>query len=148
MPIRGQCIATLNVKGNDYPNVVFNVLNTLATDVIIGEKIFKQHEKVVFSFEGARPTLTLNALSKMMVPYPKLFNHLSKDCKPVADRTRKYSKEDREFIRLETTCLLSEDLIEPSNLPWPAQVLVVKNQQSNKQRMVIDYSRTLTDLRN
>ena len=70
MLICGQCTAALTIKGNDYSDVVFNVLNNLATDVIIGEKIFKQHEKVVFSFEGDCPTLTLKALSKMIVPYP------------------------------------------------------------------------------
>ena len=68
MSIRGQCTAALTVKGNDYSDVLYNVSNNLATDAIIGEKIFKQNEKVVFSFEGNRSTLTLKALSKMIVP--------------------------------------------------------------------------------
>ena len=34
-------------------------------------------------------------------------------------------------------------MIEPSSSPWRAQVVVVKNQQSGKRRMVIDYSRTI-----
>jgi len=38
--------------------------------------------------------------------------------------------------------LLSDDLIEPSNSPWRAQVLVV-NEQSGKRCMVMDYSRTI-----
>ena len=145
MPIRGQSTAALTVKGNGYSDVVFNVLNNLATNVIIGEKIFKQHEKVVFSFEGDRPTLTLKALSKMIVPYLKPFSYLSRECRPVADRTRKYSKDDQDFICQETKRLLNEDMIEPSSSPWRAQVVVVKNQQSGKRRMVIDYrpSRTI-----
>ena len=143
MPIQGQCIAKLNIANNEYPNVVFHVLNNLATDVIIGEKIFQEHSKVTFSFDGSRPALTLNGLAKMCVPYPKLFSHLSKDCKPIADKPRRFSKDDAEFIHEETKRLLKEDLIEPSNSPWRAQVVVVKNEQSGKRRMVIDYSRTI-----
>ena len=79
----------------------------------------------------------------MAVPYPRLFSHLAKNCRPIADKTRKYSKEDADFIRAETQRLLLEDIIEPSNSPWRAQVLVVKNEQSGKRRMVIDYSRTI-----
>ena len=143
MPIQGQCIAKLNIANNEYPNVVFHVLNNLATDVIIGEKIFQEHSKVTFSFHGSRPTLTLNGLAKMCVPYPKLFSHLRKDCKPIADKPRRFSKDDAEFIHEETKRLLKEDLIEASNSPWRAQVVVVKNEQSGKHRKVMDYSKTI-----
>ena len=47
MSIRGQCTAALNVKGNDYSDVVFNVLNNLATDVKIG-KIVSSNMKTWF----------------------------------------------------------------------------------------------------
>ena len=143
MPIQGQCIAKLNIANNKYPNVVFHVLNNLATDVIIGEKICREHSKVTFSFDGSRPAPTINGLAKMCVPYSKLFSHLSKGCKPIADKPRRFSKDDAEFIYEETKQLLMEDLIEPSNSPWRAQVVVVKNQQSGKRQMVIDYSRTI-----
>ena len=79
----------------------------------------------------------------MAVPYLRPFSHLAKNCRPTADKTRKYSKEDADFIRAETQRVLLEDIIEPSNSPWRAQVLVVKNEQSGKRRMVIDYSRTI-----
>ena len=111
MPIQGQCIAKLNIANNEYPNVVFHVLNNLATDVIIDKKIFQEHLQVTFSFGGSRPALTLNGLAKTCVPYPKLFSHLSKDCKPIADKPRKFSKNDAEFIHEETKRLLKEDLI-------------------------------------
>ena len=102
MPIQGQCTAKLNNANNEYPNVVFYVLNNLATDVIICEKIFQEHSKVTFSFDGSRPALTLNGLAKKCVTYPKLFIHLSKDCKPIADKPRRFLKEDAEFIHEET----------------------------------------------
>jgi len=78
------------VENNEYSEVTFNVLDNLATDVIIGEKIFKEHESVAFTFEGHRPRLTLNAQKKMSVPFPKPFSHLSENCRPVADKPKKY----------------------------------------------------------
>jgi len=60
----------------------------------------------------------------------------------MADKPRKYSKTDLHFICDETQCLLSDDLIEPSNSQWRAHALVVK-EQSGKRHMVIDYSRTI-----
>jgi len=131
------------VENNEYSDVTFNVLDNLATDVIIGEKIFKEHKGVTFTFEGHRPPLTLNALKEMSVPFSKPFSHLSENCRPVADKPRKYSQADLHFIRDETQRLLSDDLIEPSNSPWRAQVLVA-TEQSGKRRMVIDYSRTIS----
>jgi len=142
MPIRGQCITHLLVENNKYRDVTFHVLDNLATEVIIRKKIFKEHESATFTFEGHRPPLTLIALKKMSVPFPKPFSHLSENCRPVADKPRKYSQADLYFICDETQRLLSDDLIEPSNSPWRAQVLVV-TKQTGKRRMVIDYSRTI-----
>lgn len=59
--------------------------------------------------------------------------HLHKDCRPQAINI-KYSKDNQYFIRNETPGLLTEGLIEPSNSPWRAQVLLVKNEHSGKQR--------------
>ena len=67
MPIRGQCITHILVENNEYSDVTFNLLDNLATDVIIGEKIFKEHESVTFTFEGDRlpcTTLTLSVPRK------------------------------------------------------------------------------------
>ena len=61
MPVFGQCFVNLYVEGNEYNNVAFNVLNNLSTDVIIGEKIFQEHKKVIFNFDGSRLPLMLNA---------------------------------------------------------------------------------------
>ena len=63
------------------------------------------------------------------------------DCKPIAYCTRIYSKENLTFIESEVQRMLSEGIIEPSKSPWRAQVLVVRN--SNKKRLVIDYSQTV-----
>ena len=79
----------------------------------------------------------------MCLPYAKLFDDLRKDGRPIADKPRRFSKDDAEFIGEETKRLLKEDFIEPSNSPRRAQVVVIKNEQSGKRRMVIDYSGTI-----
>ena len=55
------------------------------------------------------------------------------DCRPIA-----YRKDDQEFIKEETRRLWNDDMIKPSNFPRRAEVLVEKNQQSEKRRMVFD----------
>jgi len=42
VPIRGQCVTHLLVENNEYSDATFNALDNLATDVILGEKIFKR----------------------------------------------------------------------------------------------------------
>ena len=64
MPIKGQCVTNLWVENNEYNQVAFNVLDNLATDVIIGEKIFKEHQAVTFTFRGQRPPPTLRVKTK------------------------------------------------------------------------------------
>ena len=55
-------------------------------------------------------------------------------------KSRKYSQSNRNFIRDEVQRLSELKIIEPSNSPWRAQVLVVSEK---KQRMVVDYSETI-----
>ena len=64
------------------------------------------------------------------------------DVKPIATKSRKYSEEDQRFTAAETKRLLEEGIIEPSDSPWRAQVVVTKN-EGRKRRMVIDYSQTI-----
>jgi len=49
---------------------------------------------------------------------------------------------DSQFISLEIKRLLSEGIIERSNSPWRAQVVVTTN-ENHKKRMCIDYSQTV-----
>ena len=61
-------------------------------------KIFQRHGKVLFSFNGAHEVLTFNALTKMQVPLSKPSNHLTNNCKPLAEQVRKYFfKDDKEY---------------------------------------------------
>ena len=79
----------------------------------------------------------------MKVPPLSLFMHLSSDCKPIAVKSQRHTKDEEEFIKKETQRLLNEGIIKPSKSPWRVQVLVTKETEKHKKRMVIDYSQTI-----
>ena len=73
-----------------------------------------------------------------------MFGNVLPDCKPIASRSRRFSKEDQEFINQEVTKLLSEGIIEPTITPWRAQIVVSKDPSNrHKKRLCIDYSQTI-----
>jgi len=59
---------------------------------------------------------------------PRLFEFMLPECKPVAIRSRQYSKDDREFNQAEVETLRAQDIIEHSRSPWRAQVLVERGE--------------------
>ena len=58
---------------------------------------------------------------------PRLFRNLKTTSKPIATKSRKFNKEDKEFIQDEVRKLLSDNIIEPSLSPWCAQMLVARD---------------------
>ena len=79
----------------------------------------------------------------MKVLPPSLFTHLSSDCKPIAVKSSRHTKDDEEFIKKETERLLDEGTIKPSKSPRRAQVLVTKETEKHKKHIVIDYSQKI-----
>ena len=75
------------------------------------------------------------------VPYPNLLRNITRNCKLIAIKTRKFSTSDQALVKAETDRLLNENRIEKSNSPWRAQPLV--DNGKGKRRMRIDYSRTI-----
>ena len=75
------------------------------------------------------------------VPYLDLFRNITRNCKPIAIKTRKFSTSDQALIKAETDRLLNKNRIKRNNSPWRAQPLVVDNGKE-KRRMCIDYSCT------
>ena len=71
-----------------------------------------------------------------------LFRNLETTSKLIATKSRKFNKEDKEFIQDEVRKLLSDNIIEPSFSPWRAQVLIARDGR-HKPRMVVDYSQTI-----
>ena len=71
---------------------------------------------------------------------PSLFYNLSRDCKSIAVKSKRFNAIDQEFIEEEINCLKSEGIIKPSISPRRAQIAVVKNAENNKRRMCLYYS--------
>ena len=96
----------------------------------------------ISSFLGPKPPLTVCNLTTLNISPPEPFANLSPDCRPIATKSRRYSQEDSKFIDAEVERLLREGIIEPSNSPWRAQVVVTKD-ENHKKRLAIDYSQTI-----
>ena len=67
------------------------------------------------------------AVSAATIDEPSLFSNLLTDCKPIASKSRGFSKDDENFIQQEVSKLLSEGIVEISSSPWRAQVVVAKD---------------------
>lgn len=59
-------------------------------------------------------------------------------------KSRWYSHNDKQFIKIEVTRIHGEGVIELSEAPWRAQVLITS--ENHKKRLVIDYSQMITQL--
>ena len=145
--ILGYLTIDISINEHDYRNQKLAVLDKLCMDVIIGQDILRQHESLDLVFGGNRATLTICGLRTVLVKPPALFANLKSDCKPVAIKSRQYSKADRDFVEIEIQRLLKEDIIEPSSSPWHAQVVVTANER-HKKRMVVDYFQTINHFTN
>ena len=138
--IIGYCLAELKLQQRTYSNVKLSILKDLCTDVILGTDFQALHDSVIISYGGKELAITFCALTSVVTEPPTLFPNLTKDCKPIATKSRKHSNLDKQFITKEIQFLLKNGIIEPSSSPWWAQVLVVNEP---KKRRVIDYSQTV-----
>ena len=75
---------------------------------------------------------------------PSLFTNISDKMQPVVTKSRRFNKDDQNFIESEISKFISDGIIEPCFSPWRAQVVIVKDlTKSNKKRLYIDYSQTV-----
>ena len=139
--ITGFVKTDLIIGKNVYTNLKLSLLENLCVDIILGLDFQTQHDSVKFRFGGTKPEIEVCGLTTLNVEPPELFPNLPSDCKPIATKSRRYSTPDKQFIEKETRKLLSEGIIEPSNSPWRAQVVVTKD--GHKKRLAIDYSQTI-----
>ena len=133
----------LLVNGRLYEKVKLKIMDNLCADMILGNVFQKEHESVVFKFGGPLPPLEVCGLSTLNVDPPAPFENLASDTKPIATKSRRYTKPDQLFIKSEVQNLLREGIIEPSKSPWRAQVVVTKEQENHKRRLVVDYAQTI-----
>ncbi|CDW54627.1 zf-CCHC and Asp protease 2 domain containing prot ein, partial [Trichuris trichiura] len=125
----GHTSANPLLKGRCYEDVRLVVLPNLCADGILGQDFQRLHESLTLTYGRNLPPLTIRSLAFLKVSPPRLFAHLSADCHPIATRLRRFSRDDMTFIRKEVQKLLNEGIIEPSNSPWRAQVLIVKDER-------------------
>ncbi|KRX56697.1 hypothetical protein T09_15461 [Trichinella sp. T9] len=127
------CITVdLKVQDRLYKSFRLRVLPHLCADVILGQDFHRMHESVTLNYGGNLPPLIICGLATLRVDPPRLFAHLSPDCRPIATTSRKFSAEDTNFIRNEVRTLLEDGVIEPSISPWRAQVVVLKDERRKK----------------
>ena len=78
---------------------------------------------------------------------PPLFSYLSPNIKPIASKLRRYSKENKAFIKQETGRLLRKGIIKHSYSSWRTQVVVTKIYR-HKKKLMIKYSLTINKFTN
>ena len=138
----GHVYINFQYNNTAYENIKLAILPELCADILLGHDFLEKHEGVEIPFQGKLPTLSVCGLAAANVETPSLFANLKPECKPIATKSRRFSQPDNTFIRSEVQKLLKEDIIEPSNSPWRAQVVVTKDER-HKKRLVIDYSQTI-----
>ena len=142
MELSEYCVSDITFDGRTYRGIEMTVLPDACAEVILGVPFLKLHESFRINYGGMEPSLNVCALSKVKMTPVRLFKNLTEDCRPIATSSRKFSKEDQQFIDTEIQRLLDEDVIELSDSPWRAQVVLTSN-ENRKRRMVVDFSRTI-----
>ena len=126
----------------------------MCADLILGQDFLKLHEFTTFDRGGNRDPIIIGSVNNVCgvaaarVDPTRIFQFLNEKIHPIVAPSRRYNEVNLEFIKSEVQKLLSEGIIEPSESPWRAQVLMIKS-ESHKRRMVVDYSETInrfTDL--
>ena len=118
-------------------NVEFTLLDNLVKEVIIGLKVLNQHRSITLELEGKQKPLNFKPAKAShlsvvcsKVEFPTLFPGINQDTKPVRMPSRKYSKDERNFIEKEVGRLLEDDIIEESISPCRSQCVVVKQKEN------------------
>ena len=138
----GHVQVKINYGDNCYDSVKLSILPKLCSDVILGHDFLSVHEKLEIKFNGHKGPLSICGVAAANVEEQSLFSNLKEDCRPIAAKSRRFNHLDKQFIESQITSLLQDNIIEPSNSPWRAQVLVTTNER-HKKRMVVDYSQTI-----
>jgi len=114
----------------------------LFADVILGRQFLIRYSEITFCYGRSDPPLRIPRETQMVlgVATAKLkSSFLDPGCKLFAVKSRRYSREDSDFIKSEIKQLLEADVIAPANSPWRVQILVVI-QTGGKKRLYVDYS--------
>ena len=118
--VKGKVSANIKL-GNEkflYKDLNFTLVSNLVKDVIIGLKVLSKHQSITLELGGKHKPLMFKPsvrshLSVMCskVDYPTLFPGITKETKPVKMASRRYSKDERNFIAAEIKHLLEMILL-------------------------------------
>lgn len=167
----GEVVIDIEINDQLYVGLTPLVMKNMITDIIIGKDFMTNDSSVTFNFGGRSEPLVFGAIKptqennptsksepiqipvetlpnddtmgKMKVVPPPLFTGISKNCKPIAEKTRRFTPEKIAFIKQEITKLHDNGIIEPSISPWRSQIHVTKEDGHHRQRMCVDYSNTV-----
>ena len=71
-------------------------MSNLIADSIRGDDLLQQHKSVTFEFwEKKKELYILTIMPTARVPYPDLFCNNTRNCKPIAIKTKKFSTSDQ-----------------------------------------------------
>ena len=92
--VRGNVIANLEIEGGTYPGLSFGVVDSVCTDVILGQAVMKRHNEVIFRLGGPEKRLIVESPAQCAVKVSKsgtyrLFRNLEPGCKPIATKSRR-----------------------------------------------------------
>ena len=145
--VSGLCRVDLTLLEVTYESVTLYVMKDLCVDVLLGREFLELHKSVVFNFDGNKESLVVPktercAVTAAKVETPSLFSTLIRGWRPIATKSRRFNKADKEFIKLTVDKWKQSGTVRPSKSPWRAQCVVVKR-QGQIQRLAIDYSQTI-----
>ena len=144
------CTVDFQLLGNSYENRNLYLMDDLCVDVLLGRDFLELHKRIIFELEdfgGKRPELVISrketcAVVKANISTSLLFSNLKPGWKPVATKSRRYNSEDKKFISDTVEKWKKAKTVRPSNSPWRAQCVVVKN-GGIIERLAVDYSQTI-----
>ena len=70
--VRGNVIGNLEIEGRTYPGLSFGVVDSLCTDVILGQAFMKRHNEVIFRLGGPEKKLIVDSPAQCAVTVSKL----------------------------------------------------------------------------
>ena len=146
--VSSKCSINLILYGVEYKCVELYVMKDLCVDIILGRDFLGLHSSVIFEFEGKMNELVISkpsttcAVAIANVAAPSLFSNLTAGWKPVATKSRRFSGTDKNYISSIVDEWKLAGTVRPSDSPWRAQCVVVK-QQGKPSRLAIDYSQTI-----
>ena len=124
-----------------------DIMKDLYCDVMLGKDFQHHDQKLIFKYGSHFPEMVMKnteiyyALEGADVEELTLFPNITSNLKPLATKSRHFSEDNQKFIDMEMNKHLGYKIIEPSILPWCAQVDAVKDKtRRHRKRLCLDYS--------